>query len=56
MKHLLLTTIAAVVLLGCGEPQQSTTTPVTQPEVILLGVFTLLSAGAGVIGLFMLFI
>jgi PBP1b-binding outer membrane lipoprotein LpoB len=24
MKHLLLTTIAAVVLVGCGESQQST--------------------------------
>jgi hypothetical protein len=56
MKHLLLTTIAAVLVVGCGESQQSATTPVTQPEVILLGVFTLLSAGASVIGLFMLFI
>ena len=27
MKHLLLTTIAAVVLVGCGESQQSTPTP-----------------------------
>ncbi len=28
MKHLLLTTIAAVVLVGCGESQQSAPTPV----------------------------
>ena len=27
MKHLLLTTIAAVVLLGCGESQQSAPAP-----------------------------
>ena len=27
MKHLLLTTIAAVVLVGCGESQQSSTAP-----------------------------
>ena len=31
MKHLLLTTIAAVVLVGCGEPQQSAPTPETKP-------------------------
>jgi len=31
MKHLLLTTIAAVVLVGCGELQQSSTTPETKP-------------------------
>ena len=31
MKHLLLTTIAAVVLLGCAESQQSSTTPETKP-------------------------
>jgi len=31
MKHLLLTTIAAVVLVGCGESQQSTTAPETKP-------------------------
>ena len=31
MKHLLLTTIAAVVLVGCGESQQSSTTPETKP-------------------------
>ena len=32
MKHLLLTTIAAVVLVGCGESQQSATTPEAKPE------------------------
>ena len=32
MKHLLLTTIAAVVLVGCGESQQSTPVPETKPE------------------------
>ena len=31
MKHLLLTTIAAVVLLGCGESQQSATPAEAQP-------------------------
>ena len=31
MKHLLLTTIAAVVLVGCGESQQSTPAPETKP-------------------------
>ena len=31
MKHLLLTTIAAVVLVGCGESQQSAPAPETQP-------------------------
>jgi len=31
MKHLLLTTIAAVVLVGCGESQQSAPTPETKP-------------------------
>jgi hypothetical protein len=31
MKHLLLTTIAAVVLVGCGESQQSTPSPETKP-------------------------
>jgi len=31
MKHLLLTTIAAVLLVGCGESQQSTPSPETQP-------------------------
>jgi ankyrin repeat protein len=31
MKHLLLTTIAAVVLVGCGESQQSATAPETKP-------------------------
>ena len=33
MKHLLLTTIAAVVLVGCGESQQST--PPAKPESAL---------------------
>ena len=32
MKHLLLTTIAAVVLVGCGEPQQSAPSPETKPD------------------------
>ena len=31
MKQLLLTTIAAVLLVGCGESQQSVPTPETQP-------------------------
>ena len=31
MKHLLLTTIAAVVLVGCGESQQSAPTPEATP-------------------------
>ena len=31
MKHLLLTTIAAVVLVGCGESQQSTPAPEAKP-------------------------
>ena len=31
MKHLLLTTIAAVVLVGCGEAQQSTTPAEAKP-------------------------
>ena len=31
MKHLLLTTIAAVMLVGCGESQQSAPLPETQP-------------------------
>ena len=32
MKHLLLTTIAAVVLVGCGGSQQSAPAPETKPE------------------------
>ena len=32
MKHLLLTTIAAVVLVGCGESQQSAPAPEAKPE------------------------
>jgi len=32
MKHILLTTIAAVLLVGCGESQQSALAPVTKPE------------------------
>ena len=32
MKHLLLTTIAAVVLVGCGEAQQSAPAPESKPE------------------------
>ena len=32
MKHLLLTTIEAVVLVGCGESQQSAPTPEAKPE------------------------
>ena len=31
MKHLLLTTIAAVLVVGCGESQQSTPAPETKP-------------------------
>jgi len=31
MKHLLLTTIAAVLLVGCGESQQSAPVPETPP-------------------------
>ena len=31
MKHLVLTTIAAVVLMGCGEPQQSAPSPEVKP-------------------------
>ena len=31
MKHLLITTIAAVVLVGCGEPQQSAPSPESTP-------------------------
>ena len=31
MKHLLITTIAAVLLVGCGESQQSAPTPETKP-------------------------
>ena len=31
MKHLVLTTIAAVVLLGCGESQQSVPAPEAKP-------------------------
>ena len=31
MKHLLLTTIAAVMLVGCGESQQSAPSPETKP-------------------------
>ncbi|HIA63804.1 MAG TPA: hypothetical protein EYN93_13080, partial [Planctomycetaceae bacterium] len=31
MKHLLLTTIAAVLLVGCGEAQQSAPAPETKP-------------------------
>ena len=31
MKHLLITTIAAVVLLGCGESQQSAPAPESKP-------------------------
>ena len=32
MRHILLTKIAAVVLVGCGESQQSATSPKTKPE------------------------
>ena len=31
MKHILITTIAAVVLVGCGESQQSAPAPETKP-------------------------
>ena len=33
MKHLLLTTIAAVMLVGCGESQQSAPAPEAKPEL-----------------------
>ena len=32
MKHLLLTTIAAVLVVGCGESQQSSPAPEAKPE------------------------
>ena len=32
MKHIIITTIAAVVLVGCGESQQSAPTPEAKPE------------------------
>jgi len=32
MKHLLITTIAAVLLVGCGESQQSASAPEVKPE------------------------
>ena len=32
MKHILLTTITAVLVVGCGEPQQSVPHPETKPE------------------------
>jgi len=32
MKHLLITTIAAVLLVGCGESQQSAPAPESKPE------------------------
>jgi len=31
MKHLLITTIVAVILVGCGKSQQSTPSPETKP-------------------------
>ena len=31
MKHLLITTVAAVVLVGCGESQQSSPAPEAKP-------------------------
>ena len=44
MKHLLLTTIAAVLLVGCGESQQSTPTPETKPVEPVAEVPTLPSS------------
>ena len=35
MKHLLLSTIAAVVLVGCGTTQQSASSPETQPAELV---------------------
>ena len=32
MKHILITTIAAVLVVGCGESQQSTPAPESKPE------------------------
>jgi ankyrin repeat protein len=46
MKHLLLTTIAAVVLVGCGEPQQSTPPVVKQQSKPLSEADQLLEAAA----------
>ena len=37
MKHLLLTTIAVVVLVGCGESQQSAPSPETKPDEPVAG-------------------
>ncbi len=36
MKHLLLTTIAAVVLVGCGKSQQSTSSPEAKPDELVV--------------------
>ena len=38
MKHLLITTIAAVLLVGCGESQQSTPSPEAKPAEPVTGV------------------
>ncbi len=32
MKHILLTTIAALLVVGCGESQQSAPSPEAKPE------------------------
>ncbi|MDB4342071.1 hypothetical protein OAA59_02550 [bacterium] len=32
MKHILITTIAAVLVVGCGESKQSAPAPETKPE------------------------
>ena len=37
MKHLLITTIAAVLLVGCGESQQSAPSPETKPDEPVAG-------------------
>ena len=37
MKHLLLTTIAAVVLVGCGESQQTATSSEAKPTELTAG-------------------
>ena len=38
MKHILLTTIAAVLLVGCGESQQSAPSPETKPVELVAEV------------------
>ena len=37
MKHILITTIAAVLVVGCGESQQSAPSPETKPDEPVAG-------------------